>query len=101
MELRESQRYARQLCEHSPSKRICGKILNQFTSSMTESAAAAFAYDIITMDFFQDVQGAMKDLLREVPTFREQLESLLDESHRRDKDGEILDSDADSQGNLR
>jgi hypothetical protein len=101
MDHKESQRYARQLCEHSPSKRVCGKILLKFTSGMSAGEAASFICDIVTLDFFQDVAGTMKEFLREVAPIRDEVEALLDESCRRDKDGEIVDSDADSEGNLR
>lgn len=101
MDLQQSQRYARQLCEHTDNKRLCGQILHRFTSTMLPAEAASYMYDIVTLDFFQDIRGAMKELMEEIPRAREDLEGLLDESHQRDKDGEILDSDADSDGNLR
>lgn len=101
MDYRESQRYARQLCEHSASKRLCGRVLHKFTSGLTSSEAAAYMYDIITLDFFQDIRGSTKDLMKEIPRAQEQLEALLNASHNLDKDGEIIDSDADSEGNLR
>lgn len=101
MDYRETQRYARQLCEHSNSKRLCGRVLHKFTSGLSSFEAAAFIYDIITLDFFQDVRGSTKDMMGELPRAREQLESLLNASHNLDADGEIVDSDADSEGNLR
>lgn len=101
MDQRQSQRYARLLCEHSDSKRLCGQILHQFTANMTSGEAASFMYDIVTLDFFQDIRGTMKEFLREIPRTQEDLEGMLDASHQRDRDGEILDSDADSEGNLR
>jgi hypothetical protein len=101
MDTRESQRYARQICEHSRSRRACGRVLRKFTTGQSESEAAAYIYDIVTLDFFQDIKGTMQDLLKELPVAtRELLEGLLDESHRRSKEGELLDSDEDSEGNL-
>ena len=101
MDYRESQRYARQLCEHSNSKRICGRVLHKFTSALTPSEAAAYMYDIIMLDFFQDVRGSTQDLMREIPRAQQELTMLLQASNNLDKDGEIVDSDADSEGNLR
>lgn len=101
MDQKESQRYARQLCEHSPSKRVCGKILLKFTTGLDAMAAASYICDIITLDFFQDVAGKMKEFLPALGPLRAHVEALLDESYNRDKDGEIVDSDADSEGNLR
>ena len=101
MDYRESQRYARQLCEHARNKRICGKILHKFTSTLSPGEAASYIYDLITLDFFQDITGTMKDFLQNIPNVAEDVEALLDATHNRDKDGEIVDSDADSNGNLK
>ena len=43
----------------------------------------------------------MKDFLQNIPNVAEDVEALLDATHNRDKDGEIVDSDADSNGNLK
>lgn len=101
MDMRETQRFARQLCEHSSSKQICGQILKKFTTGMSVGEAASFVYDIVTLDFFQDIPGKMKSFQREVAAFADELDELINETHNRDKDGEIIDSDADSDGNLR
>lgn len=68
---------------------------------MSAGEAAGFVCDIATLDFFQDILGSMKEFLRELAPLREEVEALLDETCHRDKDGEIVDSDADSEGNLR
>lgn len=60
MDLRQSQRYARLLCEHSDNKRLCGRILHTFTAHMSPAEAASYLYDIVTLDFFQDMRGSMK-----------------------------------------
>ena len=101
MELRESQRYARVICEHADNKRTCGRILNKFTYSYTEEIASIFVHEIITLDFFQDLKGTIKEFLIELPRIYEQVNRLLSETHRRNNNGEILESDEDSQGNLK
>eukprot|EP00600_Ochromonadales_sp_CCMP1393_P016988 CAMPEP_0175025388 /NCGR_PEP_ID=MMETSP0005-20121125/17082_1 /TAXON_ID=420556 /ORGANISM="Ochromonas sp., Strain CCMP1393" /LENGTH=61 /DNA_ID=CAMNT_0016284221 /DNA_START=462 /DNA_END=644 /DNA_ORIENTATION=+ len=61
---------------------------------MTEHEAASFMYDIINLDFFQDLGGALKDLITAVSSrggVGETLESLLSEHHQRDQDGELVD----------
>lgn len=102
MDQRESQRYARTICEYADSKKVCGRILNKFTYSYTVEVASIFIHDIITLDFFQDLKGSMKEFLIELPiSLKEPVNTLLSESHRRDNEGEIIESDQDSQGNLK
>ena len=101
MNQRESQRYARTMCEHVNSKRLCGRILNKFTCTYTEEVAAIFVHDIITLDFFHDLSGTLKDFLFELTRIQQAVDTLISQSHRRDSEGEMLESDEDSQGNLR
>ena len=68
---------------------------------MSIGEAASFVYDIVTLDFFQDISGKMKEFQREIAAFSDELDDLINETHQRDKDGEIVDSDADSEGNLK
>ena len=100
MDYRESQRYAKEICEHCESKGNCGMTLHKFTAGMSESEAASFVHDLITLDFFADLRGSLKDFLLEMHRCRAEVEALLSESHERDKNGELRDSDEDSEGNL-
>ena len=84
------------------SKRLCGQVANIFTSDLSQEEAASFMYDIVTLDFFLDLEGNMQDFLKQVrKPAREVLEHLVSSSFNTDTNGDILESDADSDGNLR
>ena len=101
-ELFYRKRLAKVICEHCEKKRSCGRILNIFTSNFCDPNAASFIYDIIGLDFYLDLQGKTSSFMMEIRSpVRELLRSLLSESDMVDDDGEIVESDADSDGNLR
>jgi hypothetical protein len=90
------------LCLSSDTKRNSGIIIDVFTSSLSDEEAASFAYDIVTLDYFLDLSGGMNDFLNQIRLpVRQVLDALISESHKLDADGNIVESDADSDGNLR
>lgn len=97
----ESQKLAQLICSNSTDKQTCGKILNIFTSKIEQNEAVSYIYDIITLDFFQDLRGNMQHFLYEIkPGVKEMVDALLTESYKRTSNGDLMDSDEDSEGNL-
>jgi hypothetical protein len=101
-------RYAAIICQTLSHKSFCAKALHYFTYSLHRNRnespreVAKFIADIITLDSFRDVPGSMKCVL---DTFseqvREELTVLLDEHFYIDAQGEMRESDEDSEGNLK
>lgn len=61
-------------------------------------------FEVISLDFFRDLSGTMQQFLKEVGVgscVGEAVDGLLSEAHDRDDDGEIVESDADSHGDLK
>ncbi|KAJ1432667.1 hypothetical protein B484DRAFT_447688 [Ochromonadaceae sp. CCMP2298] len=92
--------YAREICEHSETKRNCGYAVRKFTSNFSDAEAASCAHDIVMHDFFPDLEGSLSDFLETMGNIRPLLELTL-AGERLTEGGEIEESDADSQGNLR
>jgi hypothetical protein len=102
MSLRELSRFACVLCEHAKSKAICGRALDLLTSNLEVQAASEVIFDVITLDFFYEVPGEMNLCLDQLARCKEPVTALLDEHfHRREQTGDLMDSDEDSEGNLR
>jgi hypothetical protein len=108
MSLLTKKRYASVICEQLGHKSLCGKALHFLTYSMHNNCddrareVAKFVIDIITLESFRDVPGSMKSLLVAfTPKVREEITSMLDEDYDLNSQGELVDSDEDSQGNLR
>lgn len=101
MDYRQTQRYARTICEHSGSKANCGRVLRQFSSSLPAREAPHFVFEVMSLDFFRDLTGSLQQFLRELGGVGEAVDGLISEAHDRDDDGEIVESDADSHGDLK
>lgn len=100
-QISQKSRLVQKICSHSITKKSCGKILNIFTASMEEEEALTFVYDIITLDFFYDLEGKMMAFKSELPRIAEELDLLLREQNNVNDDGEFVESDDDGKGNLR
>lgn len=76
-------------------------LLAHFTANMSSAQEAiGFIDDVISHDFFHDLRGSLADLLQYIPDHRSELMQLFE--HRQSlKDGELIDSDEDEDGNLR
>lgn len=69
---------------------------------MSDADAAGFIHDIISLDFFLDLRGSNSAFFSEVrKCIKPIVKELLAESRKINKDGEVVESDEDSQGNLR
>lgn len=101
MNPQQFRRFARGICDHSKSRKLCGRVLNGFACRMTSSEACSFISDIVSYDFFLDLPGSMKSFYREMPEIGEQVESFLSTTRTMDREGNIVDSDEDEAGNLR
>ena len=95
----EIQRFVANLCSYVNTKRVCGKVLNEFTSNMEPQEASSFITSIVYLDFFQDLKGNMESLLKEIPSIRSDVEALLEDEVN--ENGEIIYSDEDEHGNLK
>jgi len=84
------------------SKMDCGVIAMVFTSDLSIEESVSFLYDLVTLDFFQDLSGKMKDFLLQIkPSIRTLLEASIANSLNVGSDGDLVESDEDSDGNLR
>lgn len=101
LDFNDAQRYAQAICEHCSSKRKVGKVLSYFTSRYTEEEASSFIHDVITLDFFMDVNGTMESFFSPLKRVRERVKALLNAGNRLNGRGEIVDSDEDDEGNLK
>ena len=103
MEESESIRLSLEVCGYAQTKSRCGRVLATLTDTMDTAAAAALIHDIITRDFFLDLEGKMKSFYHEIQKddLREFVMALLTESHKTNENGDIVESDEDCNGNLR
>lgn len=101
MNAQQFNRFTHVICDHSKTKRSCGKVLNIFTGRMTESEAVSFICDIVEFDFFMDLSGSMKGFYKNLIEVGEGVELMLKATKSMDDKGNIVDSDADDEGNLR
>ena len=103
VEAPQYKRIAKIACEHVSTRRECGCILNQFTSKLSTSDAAHFIIDVICQDFFLDQKGSTNLFFAEIHNeeVRQLAEGLLKDRRTVTKDGELVESDEDSTGNLR
>ena len=101
MDPQQFRRFVRVICDHSQTKKICGRVLNAFACRMTSSEASSFVSDIVSYDFFLDLLGNMKVFYKQMPEIGEQVKSFLSSTRNMDEDGNLVDSDVDEGGNLR
>ena len=59
--------FTRVICDHTKTKKQCGKVLCVFTSHMSGAEASTFIYGNINFGFFSDLRGSMKSFLAEIP----------------------------------
>ena len=93
-------RFCRVLCDNTRSKKLCGRILNVFASRMLSSEATSFICETVSFDFFLDLSGSMRGFYKEIPEIRDSVEAFLKVNRHMDKEGELVDSDVDEDGNL-
>lgn len=101
MNVLQFRRFARILCDHAQTKKLCGRVLNTFACRMSASEACSFICDVVSYDFFMDLSGDMKQFYKEMPEIADEIESLLASTRNMDEDGNFIDSDEDERGNLR
>eukprot|EP00596_Hydrurales_sp_CCMP1899_P005562 CAMPEP_0119049646 /NCGR_PEP_ID=MMETSP1177-20130426/65715_1 /TAXON_ID=2985 /ORGANISM="Ochromonas sp, Strain CCMP1899" /LENGTH=418 /DNA_ID=CAMNT_0007027139 /DNA_START=83 /DNA_END=1336 /DNA_ORIENTATION=- len=94
-------RFTHVICDQSKTKSLCGKVLNVFTRQMTASEATAFICDIVEFDFFMDLSGKMKGFYKKLVEVGEEVKLMLQATKTMDEKGNIVESDADDQGDLR
>ena len=102
MLLQDRKKFCMQLCSTADSKRVCGLVVNIFTGDLSVQEAANFIFDILSSDYFLDMQGNMAAFQQQIRTpVREALQPIISNNLSVDHNGDILESDADSNGNLR
>jgi hypothetical protein len=113
MNLSELRLFSKVLCEHSKSKSVAGRVLDLITQSdkLDLEQASELLYDIVTMDFFYEIPGDMNSFLAQFgraeeenkkPGLKERVIELLEENYRRNETtGDLIESDEDSEGNLK
>ena len=91
------------LCSHADSMRECGRVLAAFCADFSAEVAAAYIRDVMSLQFVNELDGKLGDMLDELPDIRSAVEEALEGVLQVDKHGRVLpaDSDADSDGNLR
>ena len=101
MDPQQFRRFVRVICDHSQTKKVCGKILNAFACRMTSSEACSFISEIVSYDFFLDLNGDMKGFYKQMPEIGENVKNFLSSTRNTDEEGNLVDSDVDEGGNLR
>lgn len=123
-------KFTSKICEHSRTKKVCGDIISLIISGMNMEVpeAVAFTHEVISHDFFLDLEGEFSSFLYCFRTsngqqIKEQLtallhsngklkqkkgskrkqssEEIMDKRDEIDDDLYLIDSDEDDEGNLK
>ena len=98
----EFRRFVQTICEACPSKKKVGKVLyHLLIRRFSIEEAAGYIYDMVTLDFFLDVEGDMRSFYSQLGELRPRVEMLLRTNNVLNEHGEIVASDEDERGNLR
>eukprot|EP01040_Poterioochromonas_malhamensis_P026644 gene26644-33550_t len=89
------------LVEHAPSKPLFGRCFALTTAHMTPMDIATIGIKIVGSHVFRELKGSLNSFLDTVQTGRAELEVQINKQFHRDHSGEIMESDEDSEGNLR
>lgn len=77
-------------------------MVNLLTDHVTPFKAATVAHAVVKTIAFRDLKGTFASFLEEVKRCQEDLLVMVDSTlHRDAKTGELVDSDEDSEGNLK
>ncbi len=79
----------------------CGRVLNVFTEHIPDDATANFVQSIMRTELFLDLKGSVEDLLAEMPAKAHTIGAVVRSSFRLNQRGEVIESDADEEGNLK
>mmetsp|Transcript_11376 Transcript_11376/g.15640 ORF Transcript_11376/g.15640 Transcript_11376/m.15640 type:complete len:326 (+) Transcript_11376:73-1050(+) len=102
MSFRERTSYCVRLSTTLDNRRDCGLVARVFTSDLTDDEAVNFLSDVVTRDFFYELGGKVKDFLIHIrPSLQSMVEPMLTDAYNIGPDGNIVESDEDSNGNLR
>lgn len=88
-------------CSHSETLKCCGQLLHAFCMNMLQGQAEFYITEVLKFDFVLDLFGLLEDLLDELGDLRSVVEKPIKEILKVNRIGEIVDSDADDDGNLR
>lgn len=89
------------LVEHAASKPLFGRCFALATEHMTPMDIATIGIKIVGSHVFRELKGSLNSFLDAVQTGRAELEVQINKQFHRDQSGEIMESDEDSEGNLR
>lgn len=97
----QSFRLALNICEVANTKQQCGAILRTFMSQMDADAKSNFVCDIISHNFFLDLEGTLDDFLSKMT--KDVREFIAESVYWIDEVGNAveMDSDIDENGNVR
>lgn len=102
MEDYEFSRFVQSICEGCSSKKKVGKVLyHLLIGRHTIEEAAGIIFDIVTLDFFLDVEGDMQSFYEQLGELRDRVQALLRHSNLINERGDMVASDEDEQGNLK
>ena len=103
--------YARNICEFSRNKKICGEIVSLIitNANMQVAEAVAFAHEVTSFDFFLDLSGDFKQFLKcfrddnevvkvnlkNILSGRNKLKKKSHDESRQSKHRIIIDSDSE------
>ena len=103
-------KYASKVVYHAKAKRQCALIITNFCCDLPLENAARFVCELITLPAFQDIPGKLTDFMNALKccteydhdgSLAEKVELFLPEYTEVNEDGDLVDSDADENGNLR
>lgn len=89
------------LVEHTSSKPLFGRCFALATEHMTPMDVATIGIKIVGSHVFRELKGSLNSFLDAVRVGRAELEVQINKQFHRDHSGEIMESDEDSEGNLR
>lgn len=87
--------------EHSPSKTLYGQCFALATEHLPPQDIALLGIKIVSSHVFREMKGPMNTFLNSLTVGRTELEALINNKFHRDSGGEIMESDEDSEGNLK
>lgn len=94
-------RLIRVLCGFCKTKAICGRMINVFTAHLSEFEIVSFVKNLLGYEVIADVEGPVKDLLKEIQSLSDVNKSEIMNCIRLDQSGNIIESDEDEEGNLK
>ncbi len=94
-------RLTRVICEFCSNKTNCGEVINIFTSHYTNAEAISVIKNLLSYEFVLDIEGSIDDLLDSIESISSTDRRTIIDSLSVDAKGKVVESDEDSNGDLK